>query len=145
MDEELTTMLYAALNAIMDAEDLDQARGIAHAAINGEEYHGHELETRRLPSYPEWFSDEDEERLKIIMPYLVVESEGGPYHDMSFVAGYQCGQLDGNLQNKSLTGITAIVYANLLEQIDLIAMKNGFTIQVATEDEEWAEVRATRT
>jgi hypothetical protein len=36
-------LLDAALAAVAGAETLDQARGIAHAALNREEYHGHEL------------------------------------------------------------------------------------------------------
>lgn len=38
----LVALLDAALTAITLAEDIDQARGIAHAALAREEYHGHE-------------------------------------------------------------------------------------------------------
>ena len=40
--EAAVAMLDAALEAIVAAETLDQAQGIAHAALHREEYHGHE-------------------------------------------------------------------------------------------------------
>ncbi len=40
---DLVAALDAALEAILVAESLDQARGIAHAALAREEYHGHEI------------------------------------------------------------------------------------------------------
>lgn len=39
-EPELLDLLDAALEAIVVAPTLDQARGIAHAALHREEYHG---------------------------------------------------------------------------------------------------------
>lgn len=42
-DAGLVDLLDAALEAILVADSLDMAQGIAHAALNREEYHGHEV------------------------------------------------------------------------------------------------------
>lgn len=42
--QSLVELLDAALTAVLAAETLDIAQGIAHAALAREEYHGHELE-----------------------------------------------------------------------------------------------------
>ena len=42
VEQTLVDLLDAALEAIVLTDDIDQARGIAHAALHREEYHGHD-------------------------------------------------------------------------------------------------------
>lgn len=87
---------------------------------------------------------EEESQFEIEMPFTEVISKGGVYDDQSFVAGFQTGQIYYILQQSALVSTTLIVYRNLVKQIDLIAMKNGFRTVVTAEDEHWAQIEVTR-
>lgn len=39
----------------------------------------------------------EEPELSLVMPFVVCTSEGGPYEDESFVAGWDLGTLDARL------------------------------------------------
>ena len=80
----------------------------------------------------------------LVMPFVVVESRGGPYADSAFVAGYECGWLDALLHSIKPSGssIQRWVYPALLPQLDLIAMKHGMRVDVLEHDEsgEWTSI-----
>jgi len=96
-------------------------------------------------------SDEEKsaDEFGLVYPFVVCESNGGPYDDQSFVAGWECAQVDAHL--KQAAGRNAVGYgpsvrtANL-PQIDLIAMHNGFEMDAHTPEEfgeptEWSMVK----
>ena len=96
---------------------------------------------------------------ELVMPFLVTESEGGLYDDLAYVAGFECGQIDGLLaalidnENPQVETVTRIVRAANVTQVDLVAMRRGFTAEVgeveqpdvdAIGGEEWATVTLRR-
>lgn len=86
----------------------------------------------------------------LIMPFLPVTSKGGPYDDEAFVAGYTCGRLDAALAS----GAPAFadwfpILSSLIPQIDLIAMRHGYVMEVrdrawGDDSVEWAFVKLSR-
>lgn len=96
-----------------------------------------------VPERPEW-DDRDEETFNLLMPFLPVESTGGPYEDTAFVAGYQAGQIDGQLVNKHIAATTYLVFSRLIGQIDLIAMRHGYKFDILHDDGTWAQIGVTR-
>lgn len=93
------------------------------------------------------YSNPDQD-YELFMPFTVVESQGGPYHDESFVVGYELGLLDAELQALASTGFGPAtpagrhVHTQGVPQADLIAMRNGYTIDISEgqSDEEWTWV-----
>lgn len=84
-------------------------------------------------------SDHD---FSLIMPFVVCASQGGPYDDTAFVAGYECGLVDAELAAKPGV-VTKTVRAASMPQVDLIAMRHGFTVDAEPwEDgpDEWVSV-----
>lgn len=81
----------------------------------------------------------------LIMPFVSVASVGGPFDDMAFVCGFDCGRLDAELETCQQFGAVPrarLVKAPILEQLDLIAMRRGYTVTVGEKDEtgEWVHV-----
>lgn len=83
-----------------------------------------------------------EHAMELVMPFTCVTSVGGPYDDRAFAAGFQAGQID-----RSLAAIAAVegqgmyditVRTDLAPQLDLIAMRHGFTTD-AEQDAAWPE------
>lgn len=74
---------------------------------------------------------------ELFMPFIVVESQGGPFPDEPFVVGYELGLLDQELQTLANVGpgravpIGRYVHTQGLPQVDLIAMRNGYTIDTS--------------
>lgn len=69
----------------------------------------------------------------MVMPFLPVQSKGGPYEDGAFVAGYQMGLLDAQLSGRSFDQGQAI-YVENREQADLLAMRYGYTAEFTDEE-----------
>lgn len=93
--------------------------------------------------------DEPEE-FDLVMPFVTVQSVGGPHDDNSYVAGYEMGSLDKVLTQRALQGamtpFRSVLRADNRAQADLIAMQHGYAMSVnATEDEHWIGVEFTRT
>lgn len=80
---------------------------------------------------------------RLVMPFVVTTSVGGPYDDAAFTAGWNMGRIDYELEMCAKMGaIPRPVYMNtpLTPQIDLLAMKHGFIVQSEPWDEhpdEW--------
>lgn len=78
----------------------------------------------------------DEERpeeldvMGLVMPFVVCASKGGPYDDASFVAGFECGQIDRQLGQEAPRRYAPDlpVHAGNVPQLDLIAMRNGYVV-----------------
>lgn len=63
---------------------------------------------------------------ELVMPFVVCESVGGPYADEAFVAGYWCGHYDALMERGEAPG--NYVPAGIVPQLDLVAMRHGFTM-----------------
>jgi hypothetical protein len=90
-------------------------------------------------------SDNEEHAFGMVMPFVVVKSNGGELDDQSFACGWDCGQLYGELETCQRLGATPQarqVKAEILPQLDLIAMHHGFTVTVDNEDQnpDWRRV-----
>lgn len=70
--------------------------------------------------------DENEFGYDLVMPFLPVQSNGGPHDDAAYVAGYEMGLLDAQLGRTEFDQGRAIHGENR-EQADLIAMRHGYT------------------
>lgn len=78
----------------------------------------------------------DEGEYALVMPFVACESQGGPYDDTAFVAAYNCATVAetlrtlAHLHTNGLTAATVERYVrpDLIPQLDLIAMKHGFTL-----------------
>lgn len=80
----------------------------------------------------------------LVMPFVVTQSQGGPYEDHSFVAGYQCGQIDKMLEIlDGKSGAQFTVRRNLLPQLDLVAMRHGYKLHSDDAEHGWVFVSFT--
>lgn len=73
--------------------------------------------------------EEQSEHHELVMPFVVCESVGGAYDDVSFVAGWQCGELYQQMAH-GVNPIMVTRYRNLLPQFDLMAMNHGYKMVV---------------
>ncbi|WP_304452881.1 hypothetical protein [Nocardiopsis sp. YSL2] len=67
----------------------------------------------------------------LLVPFVLVTSQGGPFNDAAFVAGATCGALMEELRVLRLTCATPrerYIDDRLLPQVDLIAMNHGYTV-----------------
>lgn len=84
------------------------------------------------------------DEFNLLMPFVVCKSKGGPYDDESFVAGFQASHLDTKLMSAP-DSLFWTVYTALVPQVDLIAMRHGYTaVYEPTEYSEWTQVALTR-
>lgn len=89
---------------------------------------------------------EDQEDFGLIMPFVVCKSQGGPYDDQCFVAGYELGFIDALLTSK-ISLLERYLRTDSLPLVDLLAMRHGYSIASKPWDEhpdEWSLVRLTR-
>lgn len=98
--------------------------------------------------------------LELLMPFVVVESNGGPFDDSAYVAGYALGRLDLRLEMSARFNLEPpdeMIDRRNLPQLDLVAMHHGYAITErqmqleGVEDEaadlvrsEWAHISFTR-
>lgn len=80
----------------------------------------------------------------MIMPFIAVQSHGGPYEDKGFAAGWMCGVIDHVLQQRRHKEQRQLVQREMLDQLDLIAMRHGYVMEAEQSSEEWWEVKFTR-
>lgn len=85
--------------------------------------------------------DHEGAEFKLLMPFVVCESNGGEYEDRSWCAGFECGVLAAGLAAGEPHGGT-VRTANV-PQLDLLAMRHGFTVQaeVYEDDPAWSTVQ----
>ena len=76
----------------------------------------------------------DDEGRNIVMPFMVCESKGGPYDDAAFVAGFRAGIIDAYLATDPNNPVpeTFFTEPELIPQLDLIAMRHGYTCLLYT-------------
>jgi len=80
----------------------------------------------------------------LVMPFVVCVSNGGPYDDAAYCAGFEAGMVDTILATlpDGINQASRPVRSDNLPQIDLIAMQHGWTITTIVDDElpEWTTV-----
>jgi hypothetical protein len=91
---------------------------------------------------------EDEPTYGLVVPFVVCETNGGPYDDAAFVAGCQFGGLDCRMQLGAPEVGPTYVASALVPQLDLAAMHRGYSMTAEPWDEypdEWTLVTLRRT
>jgi hypothetical protein len=85
----------------------------------------------------------EEDGWSLVMPFELCRSQGGPYDDKAFVSGWRLGTIDAALTvsapRDDRDTVSTVVPCEELHQLDLIAMRHGFTVRqipVITHDEE---------
>lgn len=78
----------------------------------------------------------------LLMPFVVCLTQGGTYDDDAYVAGYECGIIDATLGQSQPVMTERYVHSANMPQLDLIAMRHGYTTQAEPwdEDESWTHV-----
>lgn len=85
------------------------------------------------------FDDHDHPH-ELVMPFVITESQGGPFDDMAFVAGWQCATIKAALAPQGAEW-RGQVFGALLPQLDLIAMQKQLVCEVLEQAGEWTLVR----
>ena len=83
-------------------------------------------------------SDTEEGQYEMVMPIVLAKTNGGPFDDAAVVAGMTCGALEQELtMTAALHTLPHERYIDvpLLKQVDLIAMKHGYTLKLGEVDE----------
>ena len=92
-------------------------------------------------------SEDGDVEYGLVMPFVVCQSQGGPYEDEAFVVGWALGQLDielGQAAAERRPLLNRSVRPAALPQVELLAMKHGFlTAAEVFEDapDEWSVVQ----
>ena len=94
-------------------------------------------------------ANDDQQEHRLVMPFVVCQSQGGPYDDTAFVAGYTAGTIDAALHaaEQIVAEFKWMVSPDLIPQLDLLAMRYGFDLTHEPWDEhpdEWTEVTITK-
>lgn len=71
--------------------------------------------------------DEDTVEFGLVMPFVVCQSQGGPYEDQAFVAGYELGLLSARLEAQP-PFLRLPLRTDSMKQVDLIAMRHGYSL-----------------
>lgn len=90
---------------------------------------------------------EPQQSYGLVMPFVCCQSEGGPYEDRAFVAGVRLGTTDAMLGNLRPARHSMLVEPELVDQFDLLAMKNGYRMNVdraSSVSEGWVAVEFIR-
>lgn len=87
----------------------------------------------------------------LVMPFVVVESNGGPFNDHAFCAGVQFGVLMQRLSKTRPQEHEEQVCTEIVPQVDLLAMKEGYRLESSETRtdtgvvlDEWTLVKLTR-
>jgi hypothetical protein len=82
---------------------------------------------------------------ELLMPFVVCRSEGGPYDDEAYVAGWELGELDHELTWTRPAFVTRYLHVANLLQADLVAMCHGYRLETPfPERDGWRLVYLTR-
>lgn len=82
--------------------------------------------------------ESDEGCYESVMPIVLAQSNGGPFDDAAVVAGMACGALDYELKVAASLGAVPrerYIDSCLIRQVDLIAMRHGYTLQLGDLDD----------
>lgn len=73
------------------------------------------------------------------MHFILVQSNGGPFEDNAFAAGWNLATLDARLTTARVHGLFmggVLLHGALFPQIDLIAMRHGFVVDAEPYDQD---------
>jgi hypothetical protein len=78
----------------------------------------------------------------LIMPFVVTTDAGGPFDSAAYVAGWECGAIDAFLSAAGKWGVEVNRYVDsrIVPQLDLIAMRHGYTLSTEAwegHEDEW--------
>lgn len=82
---------------------------------------------------------DEEGSFGMLMPFVTVQSKGGPHDDVSYAAGYAMGLLDEKLC-QGLGVVEMPVGLESVPQADLLAMRYGYRM-TSTPEGEWSMLR----
>lgn len=92
--------------------------------------------------------EQDPDTFSLVMPFVVCASNGGPYEDLAYVAGYEMGYLSGRLEQKPAAHQQVVRKANV-PQVDLVAMDRGYKLKVVEmpewDSDDWVNVLLVQT
>ncbi len=93
--------------------------------------------------YESFAGDDEPQEYGLVMPFVVTEDQGGPYKEKAYVAGWRVGSLDTRLELQSPPTWEGYVNPPDVPQIDLVAMRHGYTMVTEAYDDEWTHVTLT--
>ena len=90
--------------------------------------------------------ENEDHSIELVMPFVTVQSNDGPHDDQSYTAGYEMGRLDDQLEFEKPSVLDSVVLTENIKQVDLIAMKNGYSMTptLHEEDPTWTFVKFTK-
>ena len=71
----------------------------------------------------------DGNEFELVVPFIACASQGSPYDDDAFVAGFQCGAIDKALTVAKQAGAARVCFTvrtTLVGQLELIGMNRGY-------------------
>jgi len=82
----------------------------------------------------------------LVMPFVVCASNGGTLDDHAFTCGWECAALEAILRYEHPPTLGRYVHTDAVDQLDLIAMKEGYTMRRVpwADDPTWTWVTFTR-
>lgn len=81
-------------------------------------------------------TDDDETGWELVMPFVVCASQGGPYDDEAFVAGFELGRIDRELAIYAALNHASLSFqirTELVPQLELLAMRERYTLRTGYE------------
>ena len=87
-------------------------------------------------------ADEERHDYSLVMPFIACRSQGGPYDDEAFVAGFHLGQIHAVLDRGITEEYSSVEATALVPQLDLLAMSRGCILahRPWDEDPKWSFV-----
>lgn len=85
-----------------------------------------------------------EGEFELLMPFVLCKSNGGPYDDSAFVAGWRLGALESKMEAARAFGLDVPpqpLYPSDRPQVELLAMKYELEVHVQEHDEHWSIYR----
>jgi len=101
-------------------------------------------------------SGDDEANYELVMPFVAVASQGGPFDDNAYTAGWEAARIDCALREcadvvlvaetfaKFGAGLRATVSSDNVPQLDLVAMRRGWTMVAEDASDGWSHVEFSR-
>lgn len=90
-------------------------------------------------------TESEEPQHSLVMPFLGVTSNGGPWDDDAYCAGYHMGTIYTRLELEHPKDYSATIRSADVDTADLVAMKNGYQLRVIRTDwDEWVTAQFIR-
>jgi hypothetical protein len=73
---------------------------------------------------------------ELVMPFVAVASNGGPFDDQAYAAGWEMGALDALLEHGQPPVHEQPLLTENAAQADLVAMKHGYRAEVRVPEDD---------